>query len=119
MSKSITVDVAAVKLRVSPQRIRVLCRDRRIAGARLVGRTWLVPEDAKISPPKRGPQPTYRDLEMAKNPIKLQLGDWELGAYISEDAKHLVITKAKPGRVTKTYLGRLIRVLQNLHGQMI
>jgi hypothetical protein len=119
VSKSITVDVAAAKLRVTPQRVRVLCRERRIAGARLVGRTWLVPEEPEISPPRRGPKPSYRDREMAKNPIKLQMGDFELGMYISEDAKRLEVTKVRRGSLTKVYVGRLITILQGLHEQMI
>ncbi len=119
MGKSISVDVAAAKLRVTPQRVRVLCRERRIAGARLVGRTWLVPEDPEISPPRRGPKPTYKDSEMAENPIRLQMGDCEFGMYISEDAKRLFVTEAKGGSLAKVYVGRLITILQGLHDQMI
>jgi hypothetical protein len=56
---------------------------------------------------------------MAKNPIRLQMGDCEFGMYISEDAKRLVVTKAKGGSLAKVYVGRLITILQGLHDQMI
>jgi hypothetical protein len=56
MGKSISIDVAAAKLRVTPQRVRVLCRERRIAGARLIGRTWMLPADFDVTPGTRGPK---------------------------------------------------------------
>jgi hypothetical protein len=56
MGKSISVDIAAAKLRVTPQRVRVLCRERRITGARLIGRTWMLPDDFTVTPGTRGPK---------------------------------------------------------------
>jgi hypothetical protein len=56
MAKSISIETAAARLRVTPARVRVLCRDRRIAGARLLGRTWMLPADFSVTPGTRGPK---------------------------------------------------------------
>lgn len=33
---------------ISGRRVRVLCKDNRIKGAERVGRSWMIPDDAKI-----------------------------------------------------------------------
>jgi hypothetical protein len=55
MGKTIDVATAAARLGVNVQRMRVLCRARRIRGARLVGRVWMIPEGFVITPGARGP----------------------------------------------------------------
>lgn len=55
MPKTITTAEAAAQLGVTPLRVQQLCRERRIKGARLVGRTWQIPEDFVITPRTRGP----------------------------------------------------------------
>jgi hypothetical protein len=60
MGKMIDTATAAAKLRISIQRICVLCRERRIAGARLIGRQWFVPEDFTVTPGTRGPKQKRR-----------------------------------------------------------
>jgi len=55
MGKMIDLAEAARRLGVDPSRVRVLCRARRIPHARLVGRTWLIPEDFEVKPGTRGP----------------------------------------------------------------
>jgi methylase of polypeptide subunit release factors len=56
MGKMIDTATAAAKLGVNLQRIRALLAQRRIPGARLVGRTWFVPDDFKVTPGSRGPK---------------------------------------------------------------
>ncbi len=51
----IPVSVAASILGVTPCRVQVLCRQRRIPGARLVGRVWMIPVDFVVIPCLRGP----------------------------------------------------------------
>jgi excisionase family DNA binding protein len=46
---------AAKRMGVTISRIQALLRQRRIRGARLVGRTWLIPEDFEVNPGTRGP----------------------------------------------------------------
>jgi hypothetical protein len=46
---------AAKRLGVNLQRIRALLTQRRIPGARRVGRQWFVPEDFEVKPGARGP----------------------------------------------------------------
>ncbi len=46
---------AAVIQRVSVRRMQTLCAQRRVPGAKLIGRTWWVPEAFWIRPGKRGP----------------------------------------------------------------
>jgi len=57
MGKMIDSTAAAAQLGVSIQRARVLCRERRIKGARLIGRSWFVPADFSVTPGTRGPKP--------------------------------------------------------------
>ena len=52
----LTVTEAAVRLRVSEDRVRELCRGRRFGGARLVGRVWLIPGGFSVTPGARGPK---------------------------------------------------------------
>lgn len=58
MGKMLTTDEAAARLKVTADRVRMLCRQRRIPGARRIGRTWFVPDDFSVtySPPGRPPQ---------------------------------------------------------------
>lgn len=56
VGKMIDTAAAAAKLGVNLQRIRALLAQRRIPGARLVGRQWFVPEDLSVTPGTRGPK---------------------------------------------------------------
>jgi hypothetical protein len=60
MGKTIDAADAARRLGVDPSRVRVLCRQRRIPGARLIGRTWMIPEKFEVTPGTRGPVLTKR-----------------------------------------------------------
>ena len=51
-----TATQAAVLWGLSLTRVCQLCRQRRIPGARLVGRVWQIPADAVITPGSRGPK---------------------------------------------------------------
>lgn len=42
-----TCQQAASKWRISPRRVQILCGEGRIAGARRIGRAWLIPADAE------------------------------------------------------------------------
>src|SRR5690349_21565281 len=64
MSKMIDAAAAAAKLGVNVQRIRALLQERRISGARLIGRQWFVPEDFKVTPGTRGPAQLAEQMEM-------------------------------------------------------
>lgn len=120
MRKSISADVAAALLKLTPQRVRVLCRQRRIPGARRIGRDWLLPEKLEVVPPRRGPQRTYREREMANSPIRMPLGDdFEIEMFISENATRLVVQKIKKGDLSKTQLASLIGILEILRDQMV
>lgn len=57
MGKTITTAQAAAQLEVTPLRVQQLCRQRRIKGARLVGRVWIIPEDFKVTPGIPGRKP--------------------------------------------------------------
>jgi hypothetical protein len=46
-----------MRLGVTALRVQQLCRERRIKGARLVGRVWQIPEDFEVTPGSRGPAP--------------------------------------------------------------
>lgn len=48
----LTVPDAARALSVTPGRVRQLLVERRIAGARKVGRDWLIPAPARVLPPR-------------------------------------------------------------------
>jgi hypothetical protein len=47
---------AAAKLGVNLQRMRALLVQRRIPGARRLGRQWFIPENFKVMPGTRGPK---------------------------------------------------------------
>jgi excisionase family DNA binding protein len=51
----ITSKEAAERMGVTISRIQALLRQRRIRGARLVGRTWLIPENFEVKAGTRGP----------------------------------------------------------------
>ena len=55
MAKMISTAEAAKRLGVTIVRVQVLCKQRRIPGARLIGRTWMLPEKFKVTPGARGP----------------------------------------------------------------
>jgi excisionase family DNA binding protein len=55
MGKMIGIEEAAARLGVTRARVHILCKQRRIPGARLVGRLWMLPEDFKVTPATRGP----------------------------------------------------------------
>lgn len=44
----ISTTEAAKKLNVVPRRVRVLCEQGRIKGAKKVGRNWTVPDEPKV-----------------------------------------------------------------------
>lgn len=48
----LTVPEFAARIGCDVSRIRLLCAQGRIKGAAKVGRDWLIPDRAKISPPK-------------------------------------------------------------------
>ena len=52
----ITIAEAAKQSGKSVHRLQVLCKQRRIPGARLVGRLWMLPERFTITPGSRGPK---------------------------------------------------------------
>lgn len=61
MGRMISTAQAAEQLGVTPLRVRVLCKQRRIPGARLIaGRVWMLPPDFEVTPGSRGPAPVGR-----------------------------------------------------------
>jgi hypothetical protein len=60
MGSLIRAAEAAAKRGMTLRRMQALCRQRRIKGARLVGRVWMIPEDFEITPGTRGPALTKR-----------------------------------------------------------
>lgn len=50
----ISVSVAATRLGLSRQRVALLCKQRRIPGARLLGRQWFLPDTPRITAPPQG-----------------------------------------------------------------
>ncbi len=57
MSKMIDTADAAERLGLTRLRVQQLCQQRRIKGARLMGRVWMIPEDFSVTPGTRGPKP--------------------------------------------------------------
>ncbi len=55
MGKTIDTATAAQQLGISTLRVQQLCQQRRIKGARLVGRVWMIPEQFTVTPGTRGP----------------------------------------------------------------
>jgi hypothetical protein len=45
----ISINQATIKLNISDRRIRALCNQGRIPGAQLIGGTWVLPDDPKIT----------------------------------------------------------------------
>jgi hypothetical protein len=56
MGKLITLADAAQSLGLSLRRVQQLCAQRRIPGARLIGKVWMLPERFTVTPGKRGPK---------------------------------------------------------------
>lgn len=56
MGKMINADEAANRLGIDVSRVRKLCKARRIKGARLLGKVWLIPDPFEVTPGKRGPK---------------------------------------------------------------
>jgi hypothetical protein len=58
MGKMISLQEAAKRHGVSVRRMQALCAKRQVTGARLVGRSWLVPSTFKVTPgvPGRPPE---------------------------------------------------------------
>ena len=50
-----TTEIAA-QWGVTPKRVRQLCQAGRIPGAQKIGRDWVIPADAAVTPGSRGPQ---------------------------------------------------------------
>ncbi len=51
---------------ITATRLRALCAQRRIPGARLLGgRLWLLPENFQITPGKRGPRAEMHNVEFS------------------------------------------------------
>lgn len=51
----ITLSIAAKQRGISVRRLQILCKQRRIPGARFVGRIWMLPENYSVLPGSRGP----------------------------------------------------------------
>jgi len=51
-----TVAEAAAELGVSERRVRVLCAEGRIVGARRIGRDWVIPRPIRVVPAAKGPR---------------------------------------------------------------
>jgi hypothetical protein len=56
MGRLISAEDGAIKLGITSGRIRTLCRQRRIKGARCIAGRWFVPEVFTVSPGTRGPK---------------------------------------------------------------
>jgi hypothetical protein len=55
----ITVIDAARLLGVTPGRVRTLCRQGRIRGAKRIGYTWIMPNRVMVYQAARGPLPNF------------------------------------------------------------
>ena len=60
----LTVTQVAEKWGIKQRRIRVLCTESRIAGARKVGSYWLIPEDAVKPKDERIKSGKYRKINV-------------------------------------------------------
>lgn len=56
----ITIAEAAARLGISQRTLQILCKARRVPGAKLMGRLWYLPNDFTITPATRGPKASYR-----------------------------------------------------------
>lgn len=54
----------AAKLGVTPMRVRRLCQDGRIPGAKKIGRDWVIPAGARPIPGTKGPAARWEIEEM-------------------------------------------------------
>jgi hypothetical protein len=54
--KLISAGEAAIKLKVSPRRVQILCAQGRIRGAQIVGGSWILPTGFRVTPGARGPK---------------------------------------------------------------
>lgn len=52
----ISITEAAKRLGISRQRLAILCKQRRIPGAKLIGRLWFLPDIPEITPKACGPK---------------------------------------------------------------
>lgn len=50
----IPIAEAAERIGMNLRQLQILCKDRRVPGARLIGRLWMLPADFTITPGKRG-----------------------------------------------------------------
>lgn len=58
MNGYITVQEAADKWKITTRQVQILCKDKRIVGAKRMSRIWIIPVDA--------PKPTSRKRELQK-----------------------------------------------------
>jgi len=58
-----TVAEAAAELGVSERRVRVLCAEGRIVGARRIGRDWVIPRPIRVVPAAKGPRGRWEEAE--------------------------------------------------------
>jgi hypothetical protein len=66
MGKLIEATIAAGRLGITSGRLRALCRQRRIKGARFIGGRWYVPENADVVEGTRGPALTLSAARVVK-----------------------------------------------------
>lgn len=50
----IPIAEAAERIGMNLRQLQILCKDRRVPGAKLIGRLWMLPADFTITPGKRG-----------------------------------------------------------------
>jgi hypothetical protein len=75
MGRMIPLAEGASKLGLTVRRLQALCQQRRVPGARLIGRSWFLPENLVVTPGERGPI-SEREAEMnaeAQNRLEEQL----------------------------------------------
>ena len=106
MGKLIDIAAAAGKLKVSAERVRVLCRERRIRGARFIGGRWFVPEKIVVIEGKRGPALTsakvkvlrkiQSNIALAEKLIRASENPAEFSAIVTPTGR--VILKARAGK---------------------
>lgn len=62
----------AIQLGLTVRRLQALCQQRRVPGARLVGRSWFLPADFKVTPGTRGSKSLNEDAMNADNLTQLE-----------------------------------------------
>ena len=55
----IPIAEAAAQRGICLRSLQTLCKNRRVPGAKLIGRLWMLPENFTITPGKRGPKLKY------------------------------------------------------------